>query len=124
MRLDQLNGVLAFITVAEKRGFSAAARVLGVSPSALSQAVRTLEARVGTALLVRTTRSVGLTEAGERLLRRCGPGLREAVAAVEEASGAEDQVAGRLRLTVPRIALPFIEPVLLRLRHEHPRLVL
>ena len=124
MRLDQLNGLLAFMTVAEKRGFSAAARGLGVSPSALSQAVRALEARVGTSLLVRTTRSVALTEAGERLLRRCAPGLREAVSAVEEVAGAEDQVAGRLRLTVPRIALPFIEPVLLCLRKDHPRLAL
>ena len=124
MRIDQLNGLLAFMTVAEKRGFSAAARALGVSASALSQSVRALEARVGTALLVRTTRSVGLTEAGERLLRRCGPGLREAVAALEEIAGAEDEVAGRLRLTVPRIALPFIEPLLLGLRERHPKLLL
>jgi DNA-binding transcriptional LysR family regulator len=124
MRIDALNGLLAFVTVAEKRGFSAAARSLGVSASALSQSVRALEARVGTALLVRTTRRVALTEAGERLLRRCGPGLREAVAAVEEVSDARNEVAGRLRLTVPRIALPFIEPLLLGLRERHPKLAL
>jgi DNA-binding transcriptional LysR family regulator len=124
MRLDQLNGLLAFMTVAEKRGFSAAARALGVSPSALSQSVRALEARVGTALLVRTTRTVGLTEAGERLLRRCGPGLREAVAAVDEAARTEDEIVGRLRLSVPRIAAPFLEPILLRLHRDHPKLTL
>ena len=124
MRLDQLNGVLAFMTVAEKRGFSAAARALGVSPSALSQSVRTLEARVGTALLVRTTRTVALTEAGEQLLRRCGPGLREAIAAVEEAGKTEGQIVGRLRLTVPPIALPFLEPIVAHLHREHPRLTL
>jgi DNA-binding transcriptional LysR family regulator len=125
VRLDQLSGVLAFMTVAEQRGFSAAARVLGLSPSALSQAVRALETRIGTALLVRTTRTVGLTEAGERLLRRCGPGLHEAVAALEEIAGGDgDHVGGRLRLTIPRLALPFVEPLLLALRRAHPRLTL
>ncbi|HXX66972.1 MAG TPA: LysR family transcriptional regulator [Polyangiaceae bacterium] len=124
MRLDQLSGLLAFVTVAERRGFSAAARTLGVSPSALSQSVRGLEARVGTSLLVRTTRTVGLTEAGERLLRRCGPGLREAIAAVDEAGANEGEVTGRLRLTVPGISLPFVEPVVVRLRDEHAKLTL
>lgn len=124
MRLDQLNGLLAFMTVAEKRGFSAAARALGVSPSALSQSVRALEARVGTALFVRTTRAVALTEAGERLLRRCGPGLREAIAAVEEAGKIDGQIVGRIRLTVPRIALPFLEPIVTHLHREHPGITL
>ncbi len=124
MRLDQLNGVLAFMTVAEKRGFSAAARALGVSPSALSQSVRALETRVGTTLLVRTTRTVALTEAGEQLLRRCGPGLREAIAALEEVGKTAGQVVGRIRLTVPRIALPFLEPIIARLHGEHPKLTL
>jgi DNA-binding transcriptional LysR family regulator len=124
VRLDQLNGLLAFMTVAEKRGFSAAARTLGVSPSALSQSVRALEARIGTALLVRTTRTVGLTEAGERLLRRCAAGLREVVAAVDEAAEAEGEIVGRLRLSIPRISLPFIEPLMLRLRERHAKLAL
>jgi DNA-binding transcriptional LysR family regulator len=123
MRLTQLNGLVAFMTVAEKRGFSPAARALGVSASALSQAIRSLEARVGVPLFVRTTRSVSLTEAGERLLARSGPNLREALAAVEEASAGSDAVLGRLRLTVPRIAVPVvIEPVLPVLRQRHPQL--
>lgn len=123
MRLTQLNGLVAFVTVAEKRGFSSAARSLGVSASALSQAIRSLEARVGAALFVRTTRSVNLTEAGERLLARSGPSLREALAAIEEVNTGSDGVSGRLRLTVPRIAVPVVvEPVLPLLRERHPAL--
>ncbi|HMA94579.1 MAG TPA: LysR family transcriptional regulator [Polyangiaceae bacterium] len=122
MRLDQLNGVLAFVTVAEKRGFSAAARALGISPSALSQAVRTLEARLETALVARTTRAVSLTEAGEALYRRCAPGLREAIAALNESARAKGEVVGTLRCSVPHISLPYLAPVVLELRARFPHL--
>lgn len=123
MRLGQLNGLMAFLAVADKRGFSAASRALGVSPSALSQAVRGLEARMGTPLLVRTTRSVNLTDAGRRLRERVGPSLHEALAAVEEVQGGADRVTGTLRLTVPRIAVPLvIEPVVPGLMARHPEL--
>ncbi|WP_233582504.1 LysR family transcriptional regulator [Corallococcus sp. CA053C] len=123
MRLGQLNGLVAFLAVADKRGFSAASRALGVSPSALSQAVRGLEARMGTPLLVRTTRSVNLTEAGRRLRDRVGPAMQEALAGVEEVQGGADHVSGTLRLTVPRIAVPLvIEPVLPGLLARHPEL--
>jgi DNA-binding transcriptional LysR family regulator len=124
MRLDRLNGLVAFLVVAEKQGFSAAARVLGVSPSALSQSVRALESRLGTALLVRTTRRVALTETGERLLQRCGPGLREAAAALDDIAKPTGVISGRLRLTIPHVALSFLEPVLSRLRTDHPELAL
>jgi DNA-binding transcriptional LysR family regulator len=83
MRPTQLNGLQAFVSVAEKRGFSAAARSLAVSPSAVSQSVRALEERVGVPLFVRTTRSVNLTEAGRRLFESVAPALREALGAVE-----------------------------------------
>src|SRR6516162_3414812 len=66
VRQGALDGVEAFLSVAEHRSFRKAAAELGVTPSAMSQAVRALEARLGTALFIRTTRSVGLTEAGER----------------------------------------------------------
>lgn len=123
MRLGQLNGLMAFLAVADKRGFSAASRALGVSPSALSQAVRGLEARMGTPLLVRTTRSVNLTDAGRRLRERVGPSLHEALAAVEEVQGGADRVTGTLRLTVPRIAVPLvIDPVVPGLMARHPEL--
>ncbi len=68
VREGALDGVAAFLSVAQHRNFRRAAAELGVTPSATSQAVRALEARVGAALFMRTTRSVGLTEAGERFL--------------------------------------------------------
>ena len=81
MRLNQLDGLVAFAKVAEHRGFAAAASALEVSPSALSQAIRTLEARLGVRLLNRTTRSVSLTEAGQAYLSRIGPALGEVLEA-------------------------------------------
>jgi hypothetical protein len=72
IRRGALDGVEAALAVAEHRSFRKAAAGLGVTPSAMSQAIRSLEARVGAALFSRTTRSVGLTEAGERFLFRGG----------------------------------------------------
>jgi DNA-binding transcriptional LysR family regulator len=112
-----------FVTVAERRGFSAAARALSVSPSAVSQSIRALEARVGVPLLVRTTRSVNLTEAGRRFFDRVAPALRETEAALEEARGTADLVQGTLRITAGRVAVPLvIDPVLPRLLAQHPLL--
>jgi DNA-binding transcriptional LysR family regulator len=73
VRQGALDGVEAFLSVAQYRSFRRAAAELGVTPSAISQAIRVLEARVGAALFIRTTRSVGLTEAGERFLSRAKP---------------------------------------------------
>src|SRR4030081_3461304 len=84
-RRGALDGVEAFLSVARHRSFRKAAAELGVRPSAISQAVRTLEARVGAALFIRTTRSVGLSEAGERFLSRAKPAFEELVAASEVA---------------------------------------
>src|SRR5882724_3396155 len=83
VRQGALDGLEAFLRVAEHRSFRKAATELGVTPSAMSQAVRTLEARVGAALFIRTTRSVGLTEAGERFLSRAKPAFEELVASEE-----------------------------------------
>jgi DNA-binding transcriptional LysR family regulator len=112
----------SFLAVAEHGSFSRAAAALGVSPSAVSQAVQGLEAELGEALLLRTTRSVALTEAGRRLVSRGGPGLRQALSALDEAaSGGE--VSGLLRLSVPSIAFePAIAPVLPLLVRDHPGL--
>src|SRR3979409_522469 len=85
VRQGALDGVEAFLSVAQHRSFRRAAAELGVTPSAISQAVRTLEARIGAALFMRTTRSVGLTEAGERFLSRAKPAFEELVAASEVA---------------------------------------
>src|SRR5258708_12103728 len=73
VRQGALDGLEASLSVARHRSFRRAAAELGVTPSAISQAVRALEARVGVALFIRTTRSVGLTEPGQRLLERAPP---------------------------------------------------
>jgi DNA-binding transcriptional LysR family regulator len=113
IRQSALDGVEAFLSVARHRSFRKAAAELGVTPSAMSQAVRALEARVGAALFVRTTRSVGLTEAGERFLSRAKPAFEELVAASEVARGLGQRPAGLLRLAVPRAVVPFLlEPMI------------
>src|ERR1700761_5709040 len=113
IRQGALDGVEAFISVARHRSFRKAAAELGVTPSAMSQAVRALEARVGAALFIRTTRSVGLTEAGERFLSRAKPAFEELVAASEFARDLGQRPAGLLRLTVPRAVVPFLlEPMI------------
>jgi DNA-binding transcriptional LysR family regulator len=71
---DELSVLSAFLAVAEERRFTRAARRLGVSPSALSHAIRGLEEQIGVSLLPRTTRSVAPTEAGAQLIARLGPG--------------------------------------------------
>src|SRR5919204_28719 len=108
VRQGALDGVEAFLSVAQHRSFRRAAAELGVTPSAISQAVRVLEARVGAALFIRTTRSVGLTEAGERFLSRAKPAFEELVAASEVARDFGRRPAGLLRLTVPRAVVPIL----------------
>lgn len=109
-----LGDLNAFVAVARARGFREAARTSNASASALSEAVRRLEAQLGVRLLNRTTRSVVLTEAGERLLARLAPALREVDAALDVVNGFRDRVAGTLRLNVPvsvaRLVLPAILP--------------
>jgi DNA-binding transcriptional LysR family regulator len=108
VRHGALDGVEAFLSVARQRNFRKAAAELGVTPSAISQAVRALEARVGAALFIRTTRSVGLTEAGERFLSRAKPAFEELVAASEVARELGQRPAGLLRLSAPRAVVPML----------------
>lgn len=113
IKQNALGGVEAFLGVAEYRNFRRAAAALGVTPSAMSQAIRALEARIGTALFVRTTRNVGLTEAGERFLARAKPAFDELVAASEVARDLGQRPAGLLRLAVPRAVVPILlEPLI------------
>jgi DNA-binding transcriptional LysR family regulator len=112
----------AFLTVARHRSFSGAGRELGVSRSAVSQAVRQLEEQLRVVLLARTTRSVSLTDAGRRLADHAGPSLGQVVAALADVSAQPGETVGRVRLSVPRAAVPFvIDPVLPALRARHPR---
>jgi DNA-binding transcriptional LysR family regulator len=108
VRHGALDGVEAFLSVARHKSFRRGAADLGVTPSAISQAVRALEARIGAPLFTRTTRSVGLTEAGERFLSRAGPAFEELVAAGEVARDLGRRPSGLLRLTVPRAVVPLI----------------
>jgi len=113
VRKGALDGVEAFLSVAQHRNFRRAAAALGVTPSAMSQAVRALEARLGAALFIRTTRSVGLTEAGTRFLARAKPAFEELVAAAEVAHELGQRPAGRLRVAVPRAIVPILlEPLI------------
>lgn len=109
----QFDGIAAFLRVAERRSFRAAAADLGVSPSAVSQTIKALEARVGVALVSRTTRSVGLTEAGQLFLERVKPAAEDVADAINVARSLGERPSGLLRLTAPRAAVaPVLEPVL------------
>jgi DNA-binding transcriptional LysR family regulator len=116
-----LGDLNAFLAVARARGFRDAARTGGASASALSEAVRRLEASLGVRLLHRTTRSVTPTEAGLMLIGRLTPALGEVEAALDVVSGLRDGAAGTLRLNVPisaaRLVLPAIVP---RFLAAHP----
>jgi DNA-binding transcriptional LysR family regulator len=101
MAFTSLNALNAFIVVARRLSYAAAARDLGVSTSALSQSVRQLEERLGVTLLTRTSRSVGLTDAGHRLLDNAGPGLDQALESLKSARAERGEVTGRVRLSVP-----------------------
>ena len=97
-----LSGLSALLSVAEKRSFTAAAAELRVTPSAVSQTIRALEERVGVRLLQRTTRSVGLTEAGTRFIARLKPAMAGVYDAFNALGELRDRPAGLLRLTLPR----------------------
>jgi DNA-binding transcriptional LysR family regulator len=100
----------AFVTVARAKGFRDGARATGGSASAISEAVRRLEAQLGVRLLNRTTRSVVPTEAGARLLERLGPALTEVEAALDVVNAFRDRPAGTLRLNVPAVAARLVLP--------------
>jgi DNA-binding transcriptional LysR family regulator len=125
MKLRQLDGLMAFWKVAERRGFTAAAAELEVSPSALSQAIRQLEARLGVRLLNRTTRSVSLTEAGAAYLARVGPALGQVLEAGDELNVLQGRPAGTLRLNAARISIAMVlQPMLAGFLKENPHVQL
>src|ERR1700743_3671497 len=108
VRQGALDGVEAFLSVARHRSFRRAADDLAVTPSAISQAVRALEARLGAALFIRTSRSVGLTEAGGPFLARGKPPYEERVAASAVPRDLGQRPSGLLRLTAPRAVVPIL----------------
>ena len=125
VRQGALDGVETFLAVVKHRSFRQAAANLGVTPSAVSQAIRALETRVGAALLARTTRSVGLTEAGQRFLERAGPAFDELIAAAEVARDLGRRPMGLLRLSVPPGVVPMIlEPMIASFCQAYPEIEL
>lgn len=125
MRGSEFAELKAFAAVVERASFARAAEHLGLSPSALSQTIRLLEARLGTRLLNRTTRSVAPTVAGAQLHGRIAPLIREMDEAVAEASAAAGQTCGTLRInTLGMAARQVIAPRLGRFHRAHPEVLL
>lgn len=120
---DLLVHLPVVMAVARRGGFAAAGTHLGLSPSAVSHAVRVVEAELGMPLFVRTTRSVALTEAGSEFVASIGPALIAIGEAGERARAEKGRVTGFLRLSVQRAALAtVITPVVAELTRRHPDL--
>jgi DNA-binding transcriptional LysR family regulator len=100
MRREELGDLTAFVTIADERSFTRAARKMGVSQSALSHTVRRLQTRLGVRLLIRTTRNVAPTEAGERLIETLRPALDDIEARLEAIGEWRDTPGGTVRLTL------------------------
>jgi DNA-binding transcriptional LysR family regulator len=116
--LFELNAVAA---ISAHRSFRAAATELGISPSALSHAVAGLEKRLGVRLINRTTRSVSLSEAGERFLARVSPALREIAGALEDVNEFRDTPTGTLRINLKeRAAHQILRPVVANFLRRYP----
>jgi len=121
MERGTLNDLLAFAAVARERSFTRAAAVLGMSPSALSHAMRGLEERLGVRLLARTTRSVAPTEAGERLLQSLNPALSDIEGGLDALAEWRDNPSGTVRITTgEHSAQTILWPALAKLLPRYP----
>jgi DNA-binding transcriptional LysR family regulator len=125
MVASNLGALSVFLTVAEERSFTGAAKRLGVSPSAVSHSMRELEEDMGVRLLSRTTRSVAPTGPGEQLLARLRPAFTDIREALGQVSGLRNKPAGRVRLLVPRLATQVVlAPKLGEFARDYPDIVL
>jgi DNA-binding transcriptional LysR family regulator len=121
MRRETLGELSAFIAVARERSFTKAAAKLNVSQAALSYTIRTLEERLGLRLLTRTTRSVSVTNAGDRLLRSVGPMLDEIGREISALSALRDKPAGTVRITtVEHATETILWPAITKLLSTYP----
>lgn len=121
--MDRLTQLRSFVRVAERASFSAVARDLGVTQSAVSRAISALEASLGVRLVSRSTRSVSLTEAGSRYYERCRQILADLDAADAAVADLGQGLTGTLNVAAPvPFGLMFISPLLLRFRQRHPAL--
>jgi DNA-binding transcriptional LysR family regulator len=125
MRGNDYAELRAFAAIAEHGSFVRAAAHLGLSPSALSQTIRSLEERLGVRLLNRTTRSVAPSEAGQRLLTRLQPAMADLDAAVADLRSQRDTPAGLLRINASRIAaIQHIAPLLGPFHQRYPDILI
>ena len=116
-----VTNLVAFLAVARERNFTRAAAQLGVSQPALSRTVRALEARLGVRLLTRSTRSVALTEAGERLFQTVGPHFDGIDAGLAALTAMREKPAGSLRITsVEHASDTILAPAVVRLLKDYP----
>lgn len=121
MRREELGDLLAFLAVAQEKSFTRAAAKLGTSQSALSHTVRRVEERLGVRLLTRTTRSVSVTEAGERLLHTVEPALGDISAGLSTLTEMRDKPAGTVRITTSEhAATTLLWPALRKLLPVYP----
>ena len=121
MARETVTDLIAFLAVARERNFTRAAAQLGVSQPALSRTVRALEARLGMRLLTRTTRSVALTEAGERLVQTVGPHFDGIDAGLAALTAMREKPAGSLRITsVEHASDTILAPAVARLQTDYP----
>jgi DNA-binding transcriptional LysR family regulator len=121
--LDRLTGLIAFARAASLGSYTAAARAVGVSPSAVSKSVQRLEQHLGLKLFSRTTRSLTLTPEGRELHQRALRLIQEAEAIEQAAVAARSEPAGVLKVTVPLpIGVHVVAPALPRFRERYPKL--
>lgn len=121
--MDRLDTMRVFAAVADARGFAPAARQLGLSPPAVTRAVLALERRLGVQLLKRTTRSVVLTQAGERFHADCRRILAELLEAEAGAGGAQRELQGQLAVTAPLLfGRLHVAPIVLEFLQAQPRI--
>jgi DNA-binding transcriptional LysR family regulator len=122
---DELTVLAGFAVVADERSFTKAALKLGVSRSAISHSIRTLEERLGLRLLARTTRSVAPTDAGERLLAQLHPALHDIQAALTEVGRLREKPTGTVRLVAsPMAVAAIVWPKLAKFARDYPDVVL
>jgi len=122
---DELAVLAAFAVVADERSFTKAARKLGVSRSAISHSIRTLEERLGLRLLARTTRSVAPTDAGERLLAQLHPALDGIASAITDVGRLRAKPSGTVRLVAsPMAVTAIVWPKLAKFARDYPDVVL
>ncbi|MCG8612350.1 MAG: LysR family transcriptional regulator [Pseudomonadales bacterium] len=123
LNADIFDGIPEFIAVSECRGFSAAAKRLGVSNSHVSRKINALESRLGTVLLARTTRTVKLTETGERYVQKCREVLDGMIEANEVVQTGQVRLEGVLRVSAAgEFAEEYVVPALLAFAEQHPAL--